>query len=277
MSEKFENVAPCENLGAALVFEEIALERLFVDPDYQRRIANNGEKKIRKIIREFNWRAFGALLVSGPDNAGDYAIVDGQHRFEAAKVHPAVTVVPCLVLPPSGSAQEADTFLRVNADKVNVTGIAKFHARLVRGDDAARQVKDVCDAAGVVISRAGTGRQKPLHTVAVAAIGRCLKDYGRPAVLDALETMVAGQAECENAFRSQAIKAVVRFFARHGAAVDRARLVAVLEDLDFDHEIGNARTVKNTLGGGTDEILEQVIANRYNKGLKASRLTGAGR
>jgi len=249
-------------------FKWLSVDTLVVDERYQRSITKHGRSLIQKIVAEFRWSKFTPVTVAGPDKIGDYAVVDGQHRVEAARQHPDIEKIPCWVVPETEVAGQADTFLGINKDRQAVTRVGRFWAELARGDETAVAIKGVCDRAGVAISRTGTGRQKPLHTIAVAAIGKAIK-LGEEQTIRALSCLVRGQAECENAFRSQSILALVRMFGLHGDRLVDDRIVAFLEDMDLDSEIENARGIKEFFGGKTEDALLAILIRAYNKNLRA--------
>lgn len=264
------------------------MEALQVDQRYQRAITENGRKRVRKIAKGFRWARFGALLVAGPDELGDYAVIDGQHRLEAARLLAEdgvrLTHVPCVVVagaegsPKRAMAVQAQAFKAVNKDRIGVTRINVFWADLASGDLDAAAVKAVCDAAGVQISRIGTGRQKPLHTTAVAAIARCLKDHGEAAVRTALSCLATAQPEVENAFRGQTVKALCRMVGwSRGVAegddpagpLDPARLTRVLAELDLDSEIEAAQALAKTCRGKVEDALTLRLSRAYNRNLSS--------
>ena len=264
-------VKPSQDLGPMPNFEEIDLDKLVVDGRYQREITSAGRKNINRIVRQFNWRAFLPVVVAGPDKLGDYAVIDGQHRIMAAREHPLVDAVPCWVIGDIPVGEQAGTFLDINRNRVQMTGINKFWAEHGRGDASALAVKALCDRAGVTISKVGTGRQKPRHTIAIAALRTALK-MGPETAERALKIMIAGQAECENAFRGCTILAISRLVARFPDTIDDERFGLVLSELDLDDEIEKARGFVKAVGGKMEAALMNVLAERYNKGLKKNRL-----
>ena len=68
----------------ALEWVEVGL--IDVDHNYQRELKTH---LVDKILRGFSWAKFGALVLSRQGN-GRFSVVEGQHRWKAACLHPAV-------------------------------------------------------------------------------------------------------------------------------------------------------------------------------------------
>src|SRR5690606_37560193 len=99
-----------------------------------------------------------------------YNCTDGQHRLAAAKLHPAIEVVPAVVIPITGKVAEASNFIALNRDRRNITALDRYWAELAAEDPEAVTVKQVCERAGVFIQRHPSLDYKPGQTVAIAAI-----------------------------------------------------------------------------------------------------------
>lgn len=82
---------------------------------------------MQKIVGWFAWDNFSAIVVA-PAAAGRYHAIDGQHRLEAAKRHPKVSVVPAIIITATGTAAEAETFVDVNGAHKNVSLLEMYWA-----------------------------------------------------------------------------------------------------------------------------------------------------
>lgn len=239
-------VTPSEALGDRPSFAWLSVDTLVVDERYQRRITADGNVAINKIVREFAWSKFQPLTVTGPDASGDYPVIDGQHRLEAARRHPLVTEVPCWIVEAPKISDQATTFVGVNRDRIRVTRINIFWAELAAGEPTAMWIKSVCDRAGIAVGRVGTGIQPPLTTVALASLVK-LRPLGDALIVRALSVLAKAQPEVDNAFRSATIIALARLIGINDALIDK------LADLDLDQQIEKARAIRQGLGGNTEE------------------------
>lgn len=103
----------------------IRVDDLKIDHSYQRAQLLDGI--ILAIARNFQWSAFGALVVMEREN-GDKYVVDGQQRLAAAKRRGDIQTVPCIVFRSDGKDHEALAFLSLNTSRRPVSAIDKFNA-----------------------------------------------------------------------------------------------------------------------------------------------------
>jgi hypothetical protein len=154
------------NPGELPVVDWIAKDLIDVDHAYQR---PEDAARAEKIARSFSWSKFGAIVVV-PKDGGRYAVIDGQHRAAAAKLHPLVDNLPAVIMPTvQGVVAEAASFIGLNADRKAVSGLELYHAKLAAGDEDSQTIDQVVQRAGVRIPK-HPGDYKPRDTVAVGAI-----------------------------------------------------------------------------------------------------------
>ena len=82
------------NPGDVPALDWLDVADITVESLYQRPI---DQSRVDDIVRGFTWRSFGTLVVV-PQEGGGYHVTDGQHRLEAARRHPHVTVVPAVIV-----------------------------------------------------------------------------------------------------------------------------------------------------------------------------------
>lgn len=162
--------------GEPPVLDWIDKTLIDVDPTYQRELE---EARVQRYLDWFDWKAFGALVVSKVEG-GRYHATDGQHRLEAAKRHPAITVVPAVIIEANGTAGEAENFVAINRDRKNVSTLQLFWAQHAAGDVEALTVVDVARSAGLKVQRypASKGDYRDGDTIAVSAISALIKAWG---------------------------------------------------------------------------------------------------
>ncbi|CDX37225.1 conserved hypothetical protein [Mesorhizobium sp. SOD10] len=126
-------------------------------------------------------------MIVAPVEGGLYAIVDGQHRTTAAMLR-GIELIPCQIVQ-ADRAQQAAAYAAVNGNITKTTAQQLFYARLAAGDTHAKDLMDVCAAAGVEIVRRNmvSTKMKPGQTQAVGALSRCLQRYGRETLITALQ------------------------------------------------------------------------------------------
>ena len=161
--------------GEVPVLDWIDKTLIDIDPDYQRGLDDG---RVSRIVEWFDWSSFGAIVVAPVPDTGRYHCTDGQHRLAAAKLHPAVDVVPAVIIPVSGKVAEASNFIAINRDRRNSTALDRYWAELAAEDPEAVTIKQVCERAGVSIQRYPALDYKPGQTVAVSAIRAVVDKWG---------------------------------------------------------------------------------------------------
>jgi hypothetical protein len=121
----------------------VSIDKLTVDGKYQRPVA---EKRVAKIIDEFDAKLLGTLELSARPN-GTYAVIDGQHRYEALKKL-GRKQVPALVHKGLSVKDEADLFARTNMGRKALSPIQRFRAQVFAGDPQSVAISKIVTTAG---------------------------------------------------------------------------------------------------------------------------------
>lgn len=177
--------------GEVPVLDWVDKTLIDVDAAYQRPL---DEARVQRMVEAFDWRSFGALVLTRAEG-GRFNTPDGQHRLEAAKRHPRVSVVPAVIVEAETRAEEAEVFVGINRDRKNVTPLQLYHAELAAGDEDATTVMQVCQRAGLTIvkSLGGQTRAKPGETVAVAVIRGLINRRGAMRARQMLEVLAKAE------------------------------------------------------------------------------------
>lgn len=200
-----------------------------VDPLYQRPLDAD---RAKTIARAFSWRSFGALVVVPSGNG--YHVTDGQHRLEAAKVHPKITHVPAVIVQAETIQAEAGMFVDINRLRKNVSALELFFAELAAETGTAGEVLQVANAAGIRIPK-HPGNFKPNDTIAVSALHALVSTYATERVQTILETVAAGSFKPVTANQIKAVEHLLTDpeFSRQIVHEDlAAHLAAVSTSLD---------------------------------------------
>jgi hypothetical protein len=160
--------------GELPVLNWIGVNLIDVDPLYQRPC---DPARVSTIANGFNWRSFGALVVV-PVKDGRYHVTDGQHRLAAAKAHPSVDRVPCVIVTAENIQSEASIFVEINASRKNVSALELFFARLATDDEDTETIRQVCERAGVRIPKHPSAGFRPGDSIAIAAIQAVINRRG---------------------------------------------------------------------------------------------------
>ena len=249
-----------QDLGSAPALQWIDVGDLVVDRRYQRLMGKKNEQHVAAIVRNFSWLHYQPIVVARTDTG--YAVIDGQHRYEAAKMHPLVSSLPCYVIEAPDVATQAQLFISANSARIQVGSIHKFWAAHAAGEDWAVRIVRLCEAAGVEIARGPVSRPAPpLKTVATHTLEKLLP-LGDDALGTALRVLARAQPETPDVFRSATIAALTRIVA--GAIdFDEETAVAVVADFDLAAEIGKAKVERAANGGRLEQALEAILRRRF--------------
>lgn len=143
---------------------------LSVDEKYQRGLSERSVRLIRKIVAEWDWRAFKPPVVV--EVGGRLEVIDGQHTAIGAVTHGGIDTLPVLVVEAERQEARASAFVRHNRDRITVTQTQLHSALIAAGDEDALTVAQVCERAGVSILRnpPSMAKFKPGETLAVTTI-----------------------------------------------------------------------------------------------------------
>lgn len=249
------------------IYKEVPVERVFVDHAYQQPL---DEKWANHLAQHWSQAACGALLVSQRAD-GTFATPDGQHRlvamrakgiqFVAAEVHYNLTL-----------EQEADLFLSRNNRKMP-SGIAKFIARCVRGDEDALEIKKILKAAGAQIgfqSRSSSSNGR--YYQCVDSIARAYRD---DYLEDAVHIIEICWGDLGNQARSKIVFDGVYTFLKMYGYLDKFSMDRALDKFSKRNLASLiAATKNNATATGTSQSYQfaRLLREAYNKGARTSVL-----
>ncbi len=255
------------NLGPLPLMEWIDLDGLVVDHTYQRELGEKSISRINRIVSEFNWRDFQPLTVTPVDEDGNFAIVDGQHRFEAAKRHPEVTEVPCYIITAPGVVDQAKAFVNVNKNRLGVSGPALYYAQLAAGDPDALHIAQICERSGIKIARnTKKVRKTPGFTIAIHSIKDALKNFGDRPTCNALDAIMLAHPETPGTLKGKLILALAGFYFYHqdDPAFNEERMIPALERVDIKMLENSAQAYREIHGGTVRDALRMAFVKIYN-------------
>jgi hypothetical protein len=237
-----------------------------VDSNYQREIR---PALVDRILRGFSWAKFGALVLTRKDD-GRYNVVEGQHRWKAAELHPDISDVPAVIEPHAGMADEAGNFLAINRDRMAVTSVEQYWAGLTAGDPTALAVSAVLQSAGcdVVPSQ---GYYRPHLTNSISAVKRCIQRYGDAPTKRALLTIRAAWPDDAHALRGVLITALARII-RNNAGLNDADLAAALRPQSLVKLTAHAEAFRKLSGGSSETAITKAVVEIYNKGKRVNTI-----
>lgn len=127
---------------------EISIDKLVVDKTYQRGLS---ARLVKKIVSNFNPQYLGVLIV-GDRGDGTFNIIDGQHRWEAAKIVGRDKIL-CEVISTNGVADESKHFGAVNTVRKKLTAVELFNSGVLAGDKTHVDINNFLNSRNVVVSK----------------------------------------------------------------------------------------------------------------------------
>jgi hypothetical protein len=174
--------------------EWLPLRDLRINPAYQRSVGRPGAKNIVKIAATFSWSKFSPVIVRPVPGQSVYEIIDGQHRSTAALMC-GLDRVPCYIISVSDT-EAAQVFAAVNGTVTPMTQLAILKAAIAGGEPWAVDIAEACREAGVtpLLYPQAKKDQKPLQTMAVAALRRVCAQHGKDVLTAALRLVAASKS-----------------------------------------------------------------------------------
>lgn len=254
------------DIGAAPDLEWVDICLIDVDSNYQRDVR---PALVDKILRKFSWAKFGALVLTRKDD-GRYNVVEGQHRWKAAELHPDVEAVPAVIVPHGGTADEAQSFLAINRDRMAVTSVEQYWAGLTAGDPTAAAISAVLKSAGCDVVPAA-GYYRPNLTNSIGAVKRCIERYGDAPTRRALLAIRGAWPNEAQALRGTLITALSRIIRNNAGLVD-ADLIAALRPQSFARLTAHAEAFRKLSGGSSETAITKAVVEIYNKGKRVNTI-----
>lgn len=205
----------------------VNIEYLQIDDSYQRSVeGKRSQIIIDNIIKNFEWSEFSPLTVAKTDT-GFYNIIDGQHRFIAASKL-KIEKLPCWIIKNTTVADEADTFIGINKNRVQVNNFSMFKASLAKGDENAVAIQEFCDKNNIVIPASGYA-SKPYHTLSLSVISTNLKKHNDAYLAEAFKLIREALPTSIGQLRADILKTIIKIKIEYGSKVKNDEIIAALK------------------------------------------------
>jgi hypothetical protein len=248
------------DVGERPELQWLKIDRLRIDPCYQREIGRRGANNIVAIVPKFKWAKFTPVVVA-PIGEGLFAIIDGQHRTTAASAC-GFESVPCVIIQVD-AAEQADAFVAINANVTAMSPLQLHAARLAAGNSDAADLTEVCSEAGVTICRypVPANKMKPGETLAVGMLQSVLAKFGREVLIPALCCITKTRRGNSGMIRKQIVQALCAVLeAENTWLADRNRLIFAMQTFDFAAQFSAAAAKSIEAGETVSALLVEAIA-----------------
>ena len=214
----------------------IAIDKLIIDSSYQRDTSSKRSKaNVAKIVKNFAWAKLTPLTVAQLDN-NTYAVIDGNHRLEAAKQLGDIDELPCWIIPNATTAGQADSFLDINLVRNPVNNWSIFKAQLARGDKKAVDVEAFLNACNIEVPFNGYC-SKPNHTLAIACISKHLQQHNDVYLKEIFPLILKAWPDKKEQIKKDLLNTLVTFKIRNGAKAKDDEIIKTLSSFDSANQI----------------------------------------
>lgn len=263
LGKLWKNTAPVPPARNSIEITFVPVDKLDADRRYQRQISQSSLSRIRKIIANFSWSRFGALIIARQGER--FVVIDGQHRSVAAR---ALDIIEAPAIVVNGDLiQQAGDFVGINTTRTSVATIDKFRARVTSGDPAAIEVAEILANLEISTDVAAGHALAHRDTRAVAGLEKLVKRIGKGEVFTTLEMLLDAQPGQRNLLTAFAIETTAMTLHRVIAAGgDIDRLDVVLQDTDFESLKNDATHMVKLTGGQIRQRGHELLLRAFNKG-----------
>jgi ParB-like chromosome segregation protein Spo0J len=218
-------------VGTMPTIEWLHVERLSIDSTYQRSPDNDASRRlIIHIAAKFDWRLCSPLVVSRRSD-DTFVIIDGQHRWLAARRRGDIPQLPCCVFRYENAQEEARMFILANRSRKPISRLDDYFAALAAEDEDALEIQQIVADAGLKVARKESpGGSPPAGEIAfTSAIATAIRRAGAPVASAALTDMTVAFRGQKMGHGGSIFGALVKILSRPKPGFDPDLLLEVLQ------------------------------------------------
>jgi hypothetical protein len=241
--------------------DKIHFSNLFVDFGYQRQIV---KKRIDDMARNFDQKAMTSLIVSKRSN-GQYAIIDGQHRFVAG-TKAGIDFFVCQVYTELTYEDEAKLFHTINNNRGPMKSVQQFKALIESNDEASKQILYIVQNHGFIIKFIGpVSAKNEIKSIKELTTAYKISPMHLDLVMKLLREIWNGD---KKSLTHHVIGALSKFIYLYKDQIDLSRLVKVIKSVSIDEIIRKSKTRVEIDNCFLTNAVVKEIFKLYNKTLK---------
>lgn len=252
--------------------KEVLLAEIKIDRSYQR---DPSQTLVDEIAANWDEVASELVLISdrgerpeGDEVEGGYWLVNGQHRSLAARKRSHKKIwarIVDLSDVDDPAAIEASLRLKLNV-KLGDRPLERFKAQLRAGDPDSLEIEKILENLGTEVNE-NTNMEYGINSISTveaiyAADGGSLLRETLELIRDAFGGLTGKKVSAAN------LKGIAWFVEKHGAEVDRTRLVKQLQDISIEALHRRALTMQSTMGGSLWMNYYRASVEIYNEKLR---------
>jgi hypothetical protein len=245
--------------------DAIAVAEMFVDHTYQR---DEDTPRTHRLAADWDRRLIGVLEISdrGPDHHPRYAVIDGQHRFQAAKHRDPAAVLVANVHTGLTVADEADLFYKLNHQRRQPSTWDHWRARRAAGDPDVLAIETVVTGHRLTVDMSPADR----CVACVAALEKVVRLGGTDLLDVTLDVITAVWDGRRDSLDAPIIGGLALILHHLAGGIDHARLTRCLIDTVPGQVRSKALTLAELTNGTRPTLTALAIMTFYNKGARRS-------
>jgi hypothetical protein len=244
----------------------LPIEKLFIDERYQR---NLNIKMVKRITDNFDSKAIGVLTVSKRDFG--YAIIDGQHRYYAAKKI-GIRALECEVFESLSLSNESKLFSTINMGRGNVKMIDQFRSMLVADDEDAKNIINILDSLELKIGKDSSNKGAKNTIGCVGTLLEFYKKIGFNEFYQSLSLLKDAYSGDYRSLDQKFVGGFCIFFNKYNKEFSREEFLQKLSKVPISEIIRDARTVVEYDGVNSKTAVAKMLLKIYNKGRRSRHL-----
>ena len=268
------NEVPDDVQEDTIFVRDVPIDKMFVHdrskPGGYARTLNDG--RVARLVAEFDANAVGVILLSLRED-GTYAVIDGQHRVEAAKKAGMASLDAYVYI--DLTLQEEAGLYRKFGDYLKQTALDRYVAALTEEHPETLAIDKLLDEVGLHVAR--SGGPEVGGVLAVSAIQRVARDFGPQILRETLRFLHEAFGANSRGFSSTSIFGTaqfgMRFFAHSN--FNRKRLIERLRVEGVTGVLAKAHAVQALERTNGYSAWGKALVAIHDAGLTEQRRLGA--
>lgn len=239
--------------------DAIRASSLFVDRTYQRDLDN---RRVGVMVSQYDRTLLGVLEVSARQS-GRFAIIEGQHRWAAARLAEANDVLlVCQIHRGMTVEEESKLFYDIDTKRRALSGWDRWKARRSSGDSKVAEIERILATFGLRVDPA----PKDGHVGATGALEKVYIAGREPLLTSVLTVLTQAYGSSRDAFDSTIIQGTGQVMAayRIGIELDPDRLIAALQGIVPRQIKARAAALREAHRSELGRLTAAVMVDRYN-------------
>lgn len=250
----------------------VPLDELFSDSSYQRECDH---ARAKGMSVEWSPELVGVIDVSdrGEGKSPRYAIINGQHRWMAAKLTGTETHMAVNVHTGLSVEDEAKLFFDIDRKTKQLTNWDRWYARRRAGDFTVNEIERIVGECGLVVAH----NPGPKNIQCCSKLERIWDSYDPSILADTLTLILDVWPGDQDALKTGILGGLSLVLDAHSMDINTGRLADGMSEMTAKQVLTRAAAHKEQgMEGGLDRLVGHVLVSAYNrtKGAKLSR-TGA--